>query len=168
MQVRLARGTDALAVETVRVLGWRVAYRHILPPADLDALPIDPTRWRQRLDTPPTGWTTFVAERDSAVVGFAAVGPSRDERGVGEVYAIYVDPAAWSCGAGRALIVRAEEQLAHAYAGATLWVLTANDRARGFYERAGWRPDGAVKVQERFGVEAEEVRYRKRLLQRGV
>jgi hypothetical protein len=27
----------------------------------------------------------------------------------------------------------------------------------------GWRADGAAKVQERFGVEAEELRYRKEL-----
>ena len=39
-------------------------------------------------------------------------------------------------------------------------MLTANARARRFYELAGWRPDGAVKTQDRFGVEAEELRYR--------
>ena len=65
---------------------------HILPPAELDALPIDATRWRERFEAPPAGWTTFVAERD-ALVGFAAVGPSRDEQGLGELYAIYVEPA---------------------------------------------------------------------------
>jgi GNAT superfamily N-acetyltransferase len=163
MQVRPACSTDALAVETIRVRGWRVAYRHILPSADLDALPIDATRWRERLDSPPAGWAIFVAVDGSAVIGFAAVGPSRDENGLGEVYAIYVEPGAWSRGAGRALIARAEEQLARAYPAAALWVLTQNERARRFYELAGWRPDGAAKVQDRFGVEAEEIRYRKAL-----
>jgi GNAT superfamily N-acetyltransferase len=163
MQIRLARAEDAFAVETIRVRGWRVAYRHIFPPAELEALPIDASRWRQRFESPPAGWTTFIAERDSAVIGFAAMGPSRDERGLGELYAIYVDPSAWSCGAGRALIARAEEQLARAYPVAMLWVLTENAPARRFYELAGWHPDGAAKTQERFGVEAEEVRYRKRL-----
>jgi GNAT superfamily N-acetyltransferase len=172
MQLRLAQRADALAVETIRVHGWQAAYRHILPPAELDALQIDPTRWQDRLDAPPAGWATFVAELDAAalstavpnrVVGFASVGPSRDEQGLGELYAIYVEPSAWSRGTGRALIARAEQELALTYPAAALWVLTANERARHFYERAGWHPDGAVKTQDRWGVDAEEVRYRKPL-----
>jgi GNAT superfamily N-acetyltransferase len=163
MEIRLARGGDATAVETIRVQAWRVAYRHILPPAELDAFPLDPSRWRGRFETPPEGWATFVAEQDATVIGFAAIGPSRDERGIGELYAIYVDPGCWSRGAGRALIARAEQQLALAYATGTLWVLTANDRARRFYELAGWLPDGQVKAEQIFGVDAEEVRYSKQL-----
>ena len=73
------------------------------------------------------------------IVGFASVGPSRDERGIGELYAIYVEPDQWSTGAGRALIERAEERLRHAYGEATLWVLEDNPRARAFYERGGWQ-----------------------------
>ena len=165
MQVRLAQSADALAVETIRVRGWQVAYRQILPPAELDALQIDSTRWRDRLDTPPPGWATFVAVLDTAdvdkVVGFASIGPSRDEQGLGELYALYVEPSAWSQGTGRQLIARAEEELALTYPAAALWVLTANARARRFYEQAGWQLDGAVKTQDRWGVEAEESRYRK-------
>jgi GNAT superfamily N-acetyltransferase len=163
MQIRLARGDDARAVERIRIAAWRVAYRDILPPADLDAMPVDASRWRARFDSPPAGWTTFVAERDSSVIGFAAMGPSRDEPEVGELYAIYVDPDDWSSGAGRALIVKAEEQLARAYSRATLWVLSGNARARRFYELAGWRPDGSVKAEDIFGVAAEEIRYSKEL-----
>ena len=96
-------------------------------------------------------------------LGFVSVGPSRDEHGVGELYAIYVDPDEWSRGAGRALIVRAEERLAEEYAEATLWVLEDNPRARRFYESAGWHPDGGRQTVERLGVSPPEVRYRKRL-----
>jgi ribosomal protein S18 acetylase RimI-like enzyme len=163
MEVRIATGADAQAVESIRIRSWRVAYRHVFPPADLDALPVDGARWRQRLETPPHGWATFVAEAGGAVVGFASVGPSRDEDGVGELYAIYVDPDAWSTGAGRALIERAEAQLRYEYDEATLWVLEDNPRARAFYERAGWTADGGRKAEERFGVRAAEVRYRKEL-----
>ena len=163
MQVRLATADDADAVETVRVRGWRVAYRHVFPPAELDALPVDGTRWRPRLETPPPGWSTFVAEDGEGVVGFASVGPSRDGDGAGELYAIYVDPDAWSTGAGRALLLRAEEQLRGEYAVATLWVLEDNPRARRFYEAGGWEADGAAKAEVRLGVRATEVRYRKEL-----
>jgi ribosomal protein S18 acetylase RimI-like enzyme len=164
MNVRLGNADDAVAIETIRVRGWQAAYRHVLPANELDAMPIDPGRWRGRLERPPTGWSTFVVEDASgAVVGFASVGPSRDEHGIGELYAIYVDPDAWSTGAGRALIERAEEQLALEYGEATLWVLEDNPRARAFYERAGWHADGARKAEVRWGVHAPEVRYRKSL-----
>jgi GNAT superfamily N-acetyltransferase len=163
MHVRLGTAGDALAIETIRVRGWRVAYRHVLPANELDSMPVDAARWVTRLEKPPPGWSIFVVEDADGVVGFAAVGPSRDEPGVGELYAIYVDPDAWSTGAGRALILRAEDELARRYREATLWVLEDNPRARSFYERAGWGADGARKAEVRWGVHAPEVRYRKTL-----
>jgi GNAT superfamily N-acetyltransferase len=163
MRVRHAQPDDAYAVESIRVRGWQIAYRHVFPPERLDALPVDETRWRRRFVQPPPGWSTFVAEENDDVVGFASVGPSRDEEGVGELYAIYVDPDCWSGGTGRLLLARAEEALASAYDEATLWVLTANPRARRFYERAGWQWDGVSKTEERLGVASEETRYRKTL-----
>jgi GNAT superfamily N-acetyltransferase len=161
VHVRLATADDSSSIESVRIHAWRAAYRHAFPPEELDALPIDPERWRSRLRLPPPGWSTFVCEHDGEVVGFASVGPSRDEDGLGELYAIYVAPESWSTGAGRALIEAAEEQLASEYPSALLWVLEENPRARRFYERAGWAADGARKAEERFGVRAPEVRYRK-------
>jgi ribosomal protein S18 acetylase RimI-like enzyme len=162
MHIRPASPDDAVAIETIRVRGWRAAYRHVFPAADLDALPIDAERWRSRLHVPPPGWTTVVCEDDDGrVVGFASTGPSRDEDELGELYAIYVDPEAWSTGAGRALMASAETTLAAGYDAALLWVLEDNPRARGFYERAGWAPDGIRKAEQRFGVRAAEVRYRK-------
>jgi GNAT superfamily N-acetyltransferase len=163
MLIRLAQPDDAFAVESIRVRGWQIAYRHVFPPARLDALPVDETRWRQRFAAPPPGWTTFVAEDDGDVVGFASIGPSRDEGGIGELYAIYVDPDSWSMGAGRALLEHAERGLARDFDEATLWVLEANPRARRFYEHAGWRCDGTNKFEEFLGVRSEETRYRKRL-----
>jgi GNAT superfamily N-acetyltransferase len=163
MKIRLATGGDALAIEAIRVRGWRTAYRHVFPPAELDAMPIDESRWRPRLETPPAGWTTLVAQDGGDVIGFASVGPSRDEPGLGELYALYVDPEHWSTGAGRALIAEAEARLLADYVEATLWVLDDNPRACRFYERAGWAPDGSTKAEERWGVRAPEVRYRKSL-----
>jgi GNAT superfamily N-acetyltransferase len=163
MEVRTATERDADAIESIRVRAWRVAYRHVFPPAELDAMPIDATRWRERLAEPPTGWTTLVATRENAVVGFTALGPSRDGAAVGELYAIYVDPDDWSTGAGRALIQATEDVLAQAYGEATLWVLEENPRARHFYESFGWAPDGGRQLFERYGVRAPELRYRKTL-----
>jgi ribosomal protein S18 acetylase RimI-like enzyme len=163
VEVRLGTSRDAKGIARVQERGWQAAYRHVFPPAVLDRGGfIEVSRWRDRLRRPPTGWATFVSIRDSAVVGFACVGPSRDVDGAGEVYAIYVDPECWSTGAGRALMERAERELASRYDEATLWVLEENPRARRFYELAGWELDGARKAEERWGVRAAEVRYRRR------
>ena len=163
MIVRDATSGDADAIERIRIRGWQVAYRHLYPPEELDGLDIDARRWRRRLEHPPLGWSTFVAGDGGQLLGFASVGPSRDEDGLGELYAIYVDPEAWSRGVGRALLARAEEQLAAEWAEATLWVLEDNPRARRFYEAAGWRPDGARQEVERLRAAPAEVRDRKRL-----
>ncbi len=162
--VRTATAGDAEGIARVQELGWQSAYRHVFPVEELDRGGfIQVESWRERLDVPPAGWTTLVAEHHGVVVGFAAVGPSRDEQGLGELYAIYVEPSAWSTGIGRALLERAEDQLRAEYDEATLWVLEDNPRAREFYERAGWAADGEHKADERWGVRAPEVRYRKRL-----
>ena len=115
------------------------AYRHVFPANELDAMPVDSSRWAVRLDDAAAGLDDLRRRRATAtVLGFASVGPSRDERGIGELYALYVDPEHWSTGAGRALMTRAEARLVTEYAEATLWVLEDNPRARRFYERAGW------------------------------
>jgi GNAT superfamily N-acetyltransferase len=164
VQIRAATGADAEAIARVQERTWRAAYRHVFPAEELDRDGfIQPQRWRGRLEHPPGGWSTFVAEESGRVIGFAAVGPSRDEPRTGELYAIYVEPEAWSTGTGRALIEAAESRLHERYREATLWVLADNPRARAFYERAGWRADGAEKAEERWGVRATEVRYRKPL-----
>ena len=65
----------------------------------------------------------IVAERVGEVVGFVAVGASRDDDADGELYAIYVDPEHWGTGVGRKLIHAAETQLrVLAHRDVVLWV----------------------------------------------
>ena len=46
-------------------------------------------------------------------------------------------------GVGRMLMAEARRRLAEdGFSEAILWVLQGNDRARSFYEREGWEPDG--------------------------
>ncbi|MFI9816779.1 GNAT family N-acetyltransferase [Saccharothrix variisporea] len=106
----------------------------------------------------------------SVIAGFALVGPSRDADagpGTGELHAINLDPAHWHRRLGRPLLDHAVTALRdRGYRDATLWVLGSNDRARRFYERAGWAPDGTTRVETIAGgtVRLEEVRYRRTLV----
>ena len=163
MAVRRATEADAEAIAYVHVRTWQSAYRHLFPPQELDALPIAPrvAAWRRQLAGSAGAHGVLV---DDARSGFASVGPSRDEDGVGELYAIYVRPERWGTGVGRELIAAAEEELrALGFAEATLWVLDDNPRARAFYAACGWRPDGGAKRGVHLGVAVDELRYRKSL-----
>ena len=68
-------------------------------------------------------------------------------------------------GLGAVLLRRTEQRLARCgFVEATLWVLTGNERGRRFYERHGWRPDGASKRERLWEATVDEVRYRKPLV----
>ena len=82
---------------------------------------------------------------------------------VGELYALYVTPAWWSAGVGRALMGSVLAALRDdRYPRAVLWVLGDNARARRFYARAGFAPDGATNILAGLGG-VLEVRYARSL-----
>ena len=63
------------------------------------------------------------------------------------LHGLYVLPEHWGSGAAVALhdaVVSALADCPELH----LWVLTENRRARAFYERHGWRPDGTSRVVE--------------------
>jgi GNAT superfamily N-acetyltransferase len=99
------------------------------------------------------------------VVGVSAFGADRDlpsDANRGELWVLYVAPSHWGHGYGYALLRDAEEALATTgRRDLTLWVLEGNDRARRFYERAGWRGDDGMKPFGDSGL--YEVRYRKQV-----
>jgi len=77
----------------------------------------------------------------------------------GELYALYLTPAWWSAGIGRALTDAVLTALrADSYRRVVLWTLTGNARARRFYETAGFAPDGATNILTGLGG-VEELRY---------
>lgn len=160
MSVRRAGPGDADAIAEVHVRTWQVAYEHVFGHENLARLEVGrrAARWREVLDD---GDVAFVALERDRVVGFASVGPNRDEPDEGEVYAVYVLPQAWGTGAGSALLAAGVQALREAgFREAILWVLEDNPRARRFYEREGWRADGTAKEDEHLGVRVAEVRYR--------
>lgn len=166
VSVRVAVVADAAAIAAVHVASWRGAYVGLIDQTFLDSLDVAEfaARRERSLAEPLAGGCHFVAEAGGAIVGFAVAGPTRDDADnavVAEVYAMYALPSAWGTGAGRALMVACIAFLKErGFREATLWVLTGNTRARRFYEAAGFRTDGATKIEPRISKDAELTRYR--------
>jgi GNAT superfamily N-acetyltransferase len=95
------------------------------------------------------------------------VGPYRGEgadAARAELYALYVRPDLLGRGVGGVLVRAAEEWAAgRGHTRLALWVLAGNERARRFYARAGFAPDGGERVDAYDGAELTEVRYERSL-----
>ena len=99
-------------------------------------------RWRDGL---------LVAKDGARVVGFVGCGAAGDALpGAGEIFALYVLGEYAGKGVGTALMCAALTSLAE-YPRVCLWVLKENKRAIRFYEKCGFRPDGAEKFSEKVG-----------------
>jgi ribosomal protein S18 acetylase RimI-like enzyme len=165
--VRPAVEHDLAAIAEIRVRSWQVAYRGIVPQGYLDAMrpEAEVDRRRAMLTAANDPRQDAIGTVSGWLAGWVAYGPYRDDdpptRRSGEVYAIYVHPEHWGRGVGRAMMRYAVRQLAmDGFAPVLLWVLEDNDRARRFYEREGFQPDGGRHMFEVGGVELPELRYR--------
>ncbi|MFE7664939.1 GNAT family N-acetyltransferase [Streptomyces celluloflavus] len=178
---------DIDAVSAVRVQGWQAAYPGLMPQAYLDAMSVarDAAERRSRFGRRLPQACDLVAVREGAVAGWAALGPARDPDlsgtpdtpgvsdapaaeppadppAAGELFALYVTPGLTGTGIGRALLTAGPDRArAAGWETLCLWVVRGNTRARRFYERAGFVPDGAEEAYEVAGVSVPEVRYRR-------
>ncbi|MFI8489337.1 GNAT family N-acetyltransferase [Streptomyces rubrogriseus] len=166
VRVREMTLADCDRVSLIRVRGWQNAYRGLMPQPHLDAMdPIaDAARRRDLFARAPEGVANLVAEDEGGeVVGWACHGPYRDgetRTADAELYALYVDTGRLGAGIGRTLLQESVRRCrAAGHARMLLWVLEGNTRARRFYERAGFGPDGAEEPFEVDGVPVPEVRY---------
>ena len=164
--VRRATADDARAVAEIRVASWRATYAGIVPSTILERMDVARNEaWIAGLIAEPGGRAVFVVEDGTRrVAGYALTAPAGDEdaAGLGEVEAIYLDPGTVGRGLGRRLLDAAVgELIAAGFETIVLWVLTDNGRARRFYERAGFGPDGAARMLDFDGTRIEETRYRR-------
>ncbi|MGW0119441.1 N-acetyltransferase family protein [Streptomyces sp. NPDC003327] len=170
MTIRDAVPEDAEALAAVHVRSWQAAYRELLPPAYLEALDVEEraARWRARLEAADGPTVLLATGSGGRPVGFAAVRPWPDEEfgpaTTAELAALYTLPSVWGTGVGRRLTEAVVERVAASgFHSVALWVLAGNERARRFYEGAGWRADGTVVQEETGGVVLDELRYRRDL-----
>lgn len=167
MQIRQAWPDDASAVAAVYVRSWQVAFAGLVPQHYLDAM--DPSReesgWKTRIaeaQWPSSG--VLVAETEAGIVGFTGFSPSQETSAIAEIGTLYAMPEVWGTGVGKQLMLATLTTLGQAdYAQATLWVLEDNERARRFYETAGWFADGAAVEDTTGGASLNKLRYRRSL-----
>jgi GNAT superfamily N-acetyltransferase len=166
LRIREAEPKDAASIAEIHVRSWQDAYRGQLTDDYLDDLNVEERleQHRQSLESPMPEWRTWLAEEDGRPAAFAVTGPSQDSDAdpkTAELYAIYLQPERLGTGLGRTLFEHAVGDLRNrGFTTATLWVLETNERARRFYEVAGWKPDGTVTT-ERVDCEMRPtVRYR--------
>ncbi len=139
VEIRRGVPADAEALVRLKLDCWDEAYTGLMPQEVLDAQREDVSalaaRWRKIL---ATGHTS-VAEHDAALIGFVNAAPGSEVPGLEiQLFALYVRAAWWGTGVGHALFASAVGERS-----AYLWVLEGNDRAIRFYERQGFRFDGA-------------------------
>lgn len=94
----------------------------------------------RRLISSPETESFLAAVQDDVVVGFITVGESRDvdRPGETELSWIYFDPAAHGSGFAAELVIAGLGSRP-----AYVWVAEHNPRARVFYAKLGFSPDGA-------------------------
>lgn len=155
---RAARLDDAEELASVHTKSWKETYTGQFPEQAWS----DEARLRREamwnellLDA---NVTTVIAEIDARIVGFAHAEHNRDEPALPaeELKMIYVLAEAHGSGAGQALL-----DAALGGAAASVWVLEQNLRARSFYARNRFMPDGIVREMD-FNPNIRELRLVRR------
>lgn len=135
---RLALPAERVALEELQrraSLIWEEDREALLAHPDAIELPL------QQI----TDGRTVVAESGGELLGFAVV--LRRDDGDAELDGLFVDPAQWRQGIGRALVEQAE-RIAARDGSANLWVI-ANTRALDFYGACGFVKVGEAQTRFR-------------------
>jgi GNAT superfamily N-acetyltransferase len=144
--IRPARPDERSSLEALQ---WRASLANA---GDRDALLANPDAIALPVEQIRDGHV-LVAERDGAIIGFAAVLPRSD--GDAELDALFVEPSAWKQGVGRALVDQCAD-VARRRDARVLHVV-GNPHAKGFYGTCGFRTTGTVETRLGAGLAMERV-----------
>jgi GNAT superfamily N-acetyltransferase len=163
MIVRPVMQDDVPRVAEIHVSSSREIYSGTFPDAHFDTFTV-----KQRIER----FTEWLSEPSIAIDlietneihGFAIHSSTRDpdldSKGVYELQAIYIDPGQWRRGFGAALLNHVTDKAKCTACGKiALWVLDSNGQAVSFYQKWGYKPDGANKEAEVCNQKFSESRY---------
>ena len=148
IRVRAAVDTDGKEIGEAHAAAWIAAYDHIFDADFLHAAGEGRgTGWPHsihRLLVAPN--ILLVGEMDGRVMAFAHVTPSPDTR-TAEIVGFYCHPDAWGTGVAGLLMTRARAAVSDKADDVVLWTLRDAHRARGFYEKVGFRATGRTQLE---------------------
>jgi GNAT superfamily N-acetyltransferase len=158
--IRKAVLTDADALTEILTRSWVAAYTGIIPDeAIAEKNSKRSAMWRKTLAGEHNQYIAFCGAIPAGLLG---IHPSRDADmpHAGEIGAVYLHPDFIGKGYGRQIMDFAVTELKNrGFSVITLWVLEKNIHARRFYEKCGFRPDGAKK-EIVIGIPLTGMRYR--------
>jgi len=143
LKVRVARPSDAAEVARIYIESWHDTYPAVLSSALLCAMTPkgQSARWLAAIRNQRREIVLVAENPEAGPVGMASLGRSRDGSfGYdSEIYTLYVDPAFFGRGVGRALLNEAFALLRRrGFRSCVIWAHSANN-ARFFYETMGGR-----------------------------
>lgn len=137
---------EAETFASIHAASWKAAYRDIFPPAYLAGFTPQKRAEVFRRHFGQGQEESYLFYTGEKAEGIAILGPSWEldyPEEVGEICAFYFLPEAWGTGAAqKGLDFSLAYFVEKGYAGAVLWVLEENRRARRFYEKGGFSFDG--------------------------
>ena len=138
MEIRPIKPTDnKLEISRIYEESWKFAYQNILPQRYLESIPAG--QWIPHLEKEEMHHLVMI--ENDLFIGTASYCKARTEDVdyCGEIVSIYLLPAYIGRGYGYNLFKAAMGELIHSgYRKIVLWVLEENQRARKFYEKAGF------------------------------
>ena len=160
INIRLAKLDDANFCADIHSKSWSFAYNNLVPKGIIDQ---HNERW-------PMVWSKmlvnnidshYVIVLDSKIIGFLTIAVSRDsdlKNIFYEIIGLYFDPEYVGLGYAKQAMEWVKKEIkSRGYDKISLWVLEENNRARKFYEKSGFKPDGKVKPSGL--ADTQEVRY---------
>lgn len=171
-RVRPAVVSDAAEIARIQRETWRSAYTELLGEAavaELDTVELEKT-WAETIEYP--GTRVFLAAEGEFTVGFcvagrapagevaAADGSLPDDASVTALIAsLLVEPRWGRRGhAGRLLATAAAWLREDGAKRGISWVAQTDHSSLGFFRRAGWSPDGTVRILDTGSTNVREVR----------
>ena len=166
LSVRKAFPEDAAFCANIHKRSWLYAYTHCL--GEEFILQRHKGReavWKIMLTSPEND--NYVAVLNGKIIGIISIGKERDgdmPANTGELCGFYLDPDYIGKGYGRKAMDWVKQELfSRGYNSVVVWVLDENRRAKRFYLKNGFVPEGTVKpsglkntMEERYILRTED------------